>query len=132
MNNKNIFSVIIVLFAALALNSCDKQSQAESKKAPATRVGENSFTFTGTVHEIKTALEVPVFPEHEGKNEFMANCAVCHSLKYISMQPDFPRKTWDAEVTKMVAKYKAPIDSVTSRKIVDYLVAIKTPATATK
>ena len=65
------------------------------------------------------------FPDLAGKQEFVSFCGICHSLKYITMQPDFPRKTWDAEVHKMVEKYHAPIDSVKSRIIVDYLMAIK-------
>jgi hypothetical protein len=38
-------------------------------------------------------------------------------------QPAFPRKTWTAEVHKMVKGYGAPIDPQQEREIVDYLVA---------
>ncbi len=74
---------------------------------------------------MKISPEVTEFPDHEGKAEFVSYCAMCHSLRYITAQPDFPRKTWEAELTKMVVKYKAPIDSITGKKIVDYLVTIK-------
>ena len=63
--------------------------------------------------------------EGEGKKEFIANCGICHSLRYISMQPAFPRKTWDAEIHKMIVKYKAPVDSLVAVKIADYLTKIK-------
>lgn len=86
---------------------------------------KHTFTVNGSVRTISITPEVVEFPEHEGKREFMSYCAMCHSLKYISTQPDFPGKTWEAEVHKMVVKYKAPIDSVVSQKIVDYLVAVK-------
>ncbi len=69
--------------------------------------------------------ESPDFPEHEGKGEFMSYCSMCHSLKYITMQPDFPRKTWAAEVNKMITKFKAPVDSIAAEKIIDYLAAVK-------
>ena len=69
--------------------------------------------------------EAPQFPDRDGKSEFVSYCSMCHSLKYVTMQPDFPEKTWRAEVTKMITKYKAPIDSVTGKKIADYLVAVK-------
>lgn len=65
------------------------------------------------------------FPEHKGKQEFVLTCAKCHSLRYILTQPNFPRKTWAAEVKKMVDKFGAPVDSVTAQKITDYLVTIK-------
>ena len=87
---------------------------------------ENTIKITGSVHELSLYPDPPPsFPELDGKAEFMSYCAICHSLKYISMQPDFPAKTWDAEVTKMISKYHAPIDSVAAKKIVGYLVAIK-------
>ncbi len=86
----------------------------------------NSFTVKGSVRELNLNPSAsPEFPDREGKTEFISYCAICHSLKYISSQPDFPRKTWEAEVSKMVVKYHAPIDSVIAKKIVAYLVAVK-------
>ncbi len=118
-------SLIIYLAAvccpAYMLSACHEQPAP----IPAPKKQEHSFSVNGSVREIKIHPENPDFPEHEGKAEFVSYCAICHSLKFISMQPDFPRKTWEAEVTKMIVKYKAPIDSVVSRKIIDYLVAIK-------
>jgi hypothetical protein len=112
------FAVIIILLMACG--------QPQNKpKLQATLQGENSFSVKGGVHEITLMQMTPQFPEHAGKVEFMSYCSMCHSLKYISMQPDFSRKTWDAEVTKMITKYKAPIDTAVGRKIVDYLVAVK-------
>jgi len=55
-----------------------------------------------------------------------ANCAACHSADYISTQPrdQKPRKDfWQAEVTKMIKVYGAPIDDADVSKIVDYLAA---------
>ena len=56
---------------------------------------------------------------------FKANCITCHSLGYIEMQPSFPRKTWEKIVDKMVKNFGASIPDSSSKKIVDYLVAIK-------
>jgi len=107
------------LCGIIVLYSCGQQ-QPEAVKMP-----DNTFTIKGSVREMNIWPETVSFPEHAGKAEFVSYCGICHSLRYISTQPDFPRKTWDAEVTKMIAKYHAPIDSVTGKKIVDYLVAIK-------
>jgi mono/diheme cytochrome c family protein len=52
------------------------------------------------------------------------NCAACHSADYIKTQPRDakPRKDfWQAEVTKMIKVYGAPIDEADVPKIVDYL-----------
>jgi sulfite dehydrogenase (cytochrome) subunit B len=110
---------LIALCGILSVCSCRRPQQEAVKMPP------NTFTINGSVREINIWPENTTFPEHAGKAEFVSYCGICHSLKYISSQPDFPRKTWDAEVHKMITKYNAPIDSVTGKKIVDYLVAIK-------
>ena len=54
------------------------------------------------------------------------NCTACHSADYINSQPrgQKPRKDfWQAEVTKMIRVYGAPIDEADIGKIVDYLAA---------
>jgi mono/diheme cytochrome c family protein len=54
------------------------------------------------------------------------NCASCHSVDYILTQPigpKFKKDFWQAEVTKMIKVYGAPIDDGDVAKIVDYLTA---------
>jgi mono/diheme cytochrome c family protein len=54
------------------------------------------------------------------------NCTACHSADYINTQPrgpKFKKDFWQAEVTKMIKVYGAPIDEADAAKIVDYLVA---------
>ncbi len=52
------------------------------------------------------------------------NCMSCHSVDYIKTQPrgpKFKKDFWQAEVTKMIKVYGAPIDDADAAKIVDYL-----------
>ena len=54
------------------------------------------------------------------------NCTACHSSDYIATQPraqTSKRDFWQAEVTKMIKVYGAPIDEGDVGKIVDYLAA---------
>ena len=54
------------------------------------------------------------------------NCTACHSADYIKTQPrgeKFKRDFWQAEVTKMIKVYGAPIDEKDAGKIVEYLAA---------
>jgi mono/diheme cytochrome c family protein len=54
------------------------------------------------------------------------NCTACHSADYVSTQPrgpKFQKDFWQAEVTKMIKVYGAPIDEADVGKIVDYLAA---------
>src|ERR1700730_9192118 len=54
------------------------------------------------------------------------NCTACHSADYINTQPrgeKFKEDFWQAEVTKMIKVYGAPIEDADVGKIVDYLAA---------
>ncbi len=65
-------------------------------------------------------------PDAKGVDLVTTNCATCHSLRYIEMQPDMTKKGWDKIVKKMVKNYGAPIsDTVVINQIIDYLATIK-------
>ena len=51
------------------------------------------------------------------------NCTACHSADYIRTQPIMTSKKdfWQAEVTKMIKVYGAPIDDADVPKLVEYL-----------
>jgi cytochrome c553 len=52
------------------------------------------------------------------------NCMACHSVDYVQTQPKgpkFKKDFWQAEVTKMIKVYGAPIEEGDVPKIVDYL-----------
>lgn len=120
MNKYAVNILLVACLSMLVLYGCTRQQQQANNNP------ENTFTIKGSVHELDLyPAPPPDFPEHEGKSEFVSYCAICHSLKYIAIQPDFPQKIWEAEVNKMIAKYHAPIDSMNAKKIIAYLVAVK-------
>ncbi len=54
------------------------------------------------------------------------NCTACHSADYINTQPrgpKFEKDFWQAEVTKMIRLYGAPIEEADVSRIVEYLAA---------
>jgi hypothetical protein len=54
------------------------------------------------------------------------NCTACHSSDYIETQPHAQKSKkdfWQAEVTKMIKVYGAPIEEADVGNIVDYLAA---------
>lgn len=64
-----------------------------------------------------------VLKDGPGKEVVLNNCAACHSLDYIRMNSPFPdRKLWEAEVTKMIKTFGAPIDEADAKAITEYLV----------
>lgn len=122
MNRKAVFAI---MGSVAAVCFCVVGCMPEPTPAPVEKQPEHTFAVKGSVREMNIYPEMPEFPEGEGKSDFVTYCGICHSLKYISNQPNFPAKVWEAEVTKMVVKYHAPVDSVHAKKIVDYLVSIK-------
>jgi mono/diheme cytochrome c family protein len=59
-----------------------------------------------------------------GLQNLQENCAACHSLDYVPMNSPFlDRKGWEAEVTKMVKAFGAPVSADEQAKIIDYLAA---------
>jgi mono/diheme cytochrome c family protein len=70
--------------------------------------------------------ETAAFKPGPGLEIVQNNCSACHSVDYITTQPKgpkFKRDFWQAEVTKMIKVYGAPIDRSDVSKIVDYLAA---------
>jgi mono/diheme cytochrome c family protein len=78
-------------------------------------------------------LASPAFADNEkpvqlkkapGLDKVEGNCAACHSLDYVQMNsPGYSPTFWDAEVTKMIKVYGAPIDDADAKAIADYLKA---------
>jgi hypothetical protein len=70
-----------------------------------------------------TAQEKPVeLKKAPGLDKVEANCSGCHSLDYIVMNSPFPNAAlWEAEVTKMIKAFGAPITDADAKVIADYL-----------
>jgi mono/diheme cytochrome c family protein len=59
-----------------------------------------------------------------GLDQVASNCGTCHSLDYIQMNSPFMNAaTWDAEVTKMIKAFGAPISDADAEAIRAYLKA---------
>ena len=57
-----------------------------------------------------------------GRELVEGNCAACHSLAYIrTNSPFMTAKVWEAEVTKMINAFGAPIEPADAKAIIEYL-----------
>jgi len=68
--------------------------------------------------------ETAAFKPGPNLETVQGNCGACHSADYIATQPQgptFKKAFWEAEVTKMIKVYGAPIGDQDVGKIVDYL-----------
>jgi mono/diheme cytochrome c family protein len=81
--------------------------------------------FAGLLAAQAFADEQPIgLKQAPGLDKVESNCAACHSLDYIQMNSPFLNAAaWDAEVTKMVKAFGAPIPDADAKAIGDYLKA---------
>jgi sulfite dehydrogenase (cytochrome) subunit B len=85
---------------------------------------------TAIIATLALLLAAPAFADEskialkkaDGLDKVEGNCAACHSLDYIQMNSPFLKPAgWDAEVTKMIKAFGAPIDDADAKAITDYL-----------
>jgi sulfite dehydrogenase (cytochrome) subunit B len=79
----------------------------------------------GSVHSITLPQAPPPVPDGPGKDAYMANCILCHTPRYVMIQPAFTRQKWTDEVNKMRKTYGAPIAEEKVDDIVNYLVSVR-------
>ena len=79
---------------------------------------------------VAVILAVPAMAEEKlidlkkapGLDKVEGNCGACHSLDYIQMNSPYPNAAlWDAEVTKMIKAFGAPISEADAKAIKEYL-----------
>jgi hypothetical protein len=121
---------ILTLSAATALHA---QAQA----------GNYSPGDTGTIHRALLLTPAsgasydigdyptfrPPLASGDGTREINTYCNVCHSPRYITMQPVLPAGAWSDEVNKMIKTYGATVPDDAAQKIIAYLQTHYTPET---
>ena len=98
------------------------------------RKGESLAQPSAKVEQAEAGYSVAPFPslpadlaEGVGRAETESFCSLCHSTRYITMQPPLPAQTWEAEMNKMIKTYGAQIPEAPAKKILAYLQAHYTP-----
>jgi mono/diheme cytochrome c family protein len=123
-----IKSVVLSLGLAALLSGCGRPSniteEADHGNAVATIESMPDSMADSPVHTIVMPHDEPVFPPGPGRDEFVTACVVCHSPRYITMQPRFSQTTWLGEVKKMKDVYGAHISDEQVLRITDYLFSI--------
>jgi mono/diheme cytochrome c family protein len=121
-------TVRLVLLLGLAALAAGCRQSSTSQEAGRTLDAGMASTADASadspIHTIVMPHDEPIFPPGPGREEFIAACVVCHSPRYITMQPRFPRATWLSEVQKMKGIYGAHITDEQTVKIADYLFLI--------
>jgi mono/diheme cytochrome c family protein len=123
-----INSVVLSLGLAALVTGCGRPSNISKGPERGSANGKMESALDSQpdnpVHTIVLPHYEPVFPPGPGRDEFVTACVVCHSPRYITMQPRFSRTTWLSEVNKMKDVYGAHISDEQAQRITDYLVSI--------
>jgi cytochrome c5 len=94
--------------AAMLVSSAGRADQPITLKSVTVDLPANGRTFPGA-----------------GADAINNNCLACHSAGMVLNQPALPAATWQAEINKMIATYKAPVAAEDVPAIVDYLARTK-------
>ena len=84
-------------------------------------------TVQGSVHSITLPNYNPEMPAGKHLQLFNNNCTVCHSARYVLMQPPLAASVWTAEVRKMHKVFGCPLKEADIQPLVDYLTTQQTP-----
>ena len=119
MNNRKIVctgtAAVLVAAACVAAQS---QSSAGGSKQTA-KQGSSQ------VQHIVLPQYGPEIPDGPNVQVYEKDCLICHTARYVLMQPRFPKAVWQSEVKKMVDAYGASIPEADQPLIVEYLMAVK-------
>jgi cytochrome c5 len=95
--------LILIATAAAAQDTIKKASEGDSVRSI-------------TLPEPRIELR-----EGEGRLKTESYCNICHSVDYITMQPNFSKAQWTATVVKMIKVFGAPIPQEDADTIANYL-----------
>jgi sulfite dehydrogenase (cytochrome) subunit B len=126
MQALRILAVLFVVGVGILAYALYGRSRREVAMAPPNAKPEIPLAELTSVHPVKDIeleYHMPDMPPGPGHEQFVTQCVVCHSPRYVLNQPVFPRRTWTTEVHKMVKAYGAPITPTEERDIVNYLVS---------
>ena len=118
MKHRGLAFVLLTVVGMLTITVAQQSgTPTKSTKGPKTPVQEITLP--------NYPLDIPPGPNLA---VYQQKCLLCHTSRYVTMQPPFSRTVWEKEVKKMVDAYGAPITPEEQERIVEYLVAIEGPA----
>ena len=112
--------LLVVVSAATGVMAIALYGQQPS--ADASKPSTKAATQTRSIVLPQYPPEIAAGPNVDA---YRAHCLICHTARYVSMQPRFSKTVWQSEVKKMIDVYGAPIPEADQALIVEYLVAVK-------
>ena len=124
-------AVAALSFFAARLVYADLQAGIYTNMGPETI--HQLLPVSASTDAVYNAGEYPIYYPQlapgDGKEDVENNCELCHSPRYITMQPVMPAQAWADEVNKMRKTFGASISDDAAQRIIDYLGSHYTPET---
>ena len=120
MKRREWLFVLLIAMALLA-SAVSQQADTPSKSTKGSKNPVQEITLPNYPLDMPPGPDLAVYQQ---------KCLLCHTSRYVTMQPRFSRTVWEKEVKKMVDVYGAPVTAEEQQQIVEYLVAIRGPAEA--
>ena len=118
------FMAIVALFLLHACSQKDSDAEGAATAAKLAAAAGTTNENPG-LRRIVLPHDEPEFPPGKGREIFISRCTVCHSLRYVTMQPDLSQEHWQKEVEKMRHNYGAHITDDEAKEIVGYLMLVR-------
>jgi hypothetical protein len=120
MSERKITSRFVIAVACVAV------SIALHSQQPAVSASKSAGkTASSQVHTITLPKYPPEIPPGPNVEVYTKDCLTCHTARYVSMQPRFPKSVWQSEIKKMTDAYGAAIPDADQPLILEYLLAVK-------
>jgi sulfite dehydrogenase (cytochrome) subunit B len=120
MNNwKLAFALAIAMMGLTVSVAVHAQQSSTGASKPGAKADSSQ------VHRIELPQYPPEIAGGPNVDTYSNNCLICHTARYVLMQPRFPKTVWQSEVKKMVDAYGGVIPEGDQALIVEYLVAVR-------
>jgi hypothetical protein len=133
MHTRKWYLVAVIALSALAARGlyADFRAGDYTQAGPGTirQMLPNATSTDATYDAGQYPIYYPELAAGDGRDDVENNCELCHSPRFITMQPVMPAQAWADEVNKMRKTFGASIPEDTAQKIIQYLGSHYTPET---
>lgn len=133
MRARQFYFVAVAALSLFAASGLYADFRAGDYAKPESELMRQLLPVSASTDSMYDAGQYPIYyPElapGDGRDDVENNCSLCHSPRYITMQPAMPAQAWADEVNKMRKTFGAPIPDDAAQRIIVYLGSHYTPET---
>jgi hypothetical protein len=125
MRARQFYFVAVAALSLFAASALYADFRAGDYSKPESELMHQLLPVSASTDSMYDAGQYPIYyPElapGDGRDDVENHCELCHSPRYITMQPVMPAQAWADEVNKMRKTFGAPIPDDAAQRIIAYL-----------